>query len=55
MASVLIKDGIIRIDTHTMDDEEKNGILQVLIDLQTCAATMSIKARTEDVDAGKRH
>lgn len=53
MAKVMIKDGVINIDTRSMDDEEKNGVLKVLIDLSTGSATMSMLSRMEDADCGE--
>lgn len=51
MAKVNIKDGIIVIDTNTMDDEEKTGVLKVLIELETCTCQMSM-VNVESVQGG---
>ena len=40
MAKVNIENGVITIDTNSMDDEEKSGVLEVRIELDTCTATM---------------
>lgn len=53
MAKVMIKDGVINIDTRSMDAEEKNGVLKVLIDLRTGCTTMSMLSRDEDADGGE--